>query len=69
MIPGVAALVAVAAAMTFFVAPAAASVRLVGLTSPVAAGSSATLTATVLPRTASCTITVSYESGPRRLRG
>ena len=68
MIRGIAALVAVAAAMTF-VASAAASVRLVGLTSPVAAGSSATLTASVLPRTVSCEITVFYESGPSKAAG
>ena len=52
-----------------FVASATASVRLVGLTSPVAAGSSATLTAGVLPRTVSCAITVSYKSGPSQAAG
>lgn len=68
MIRGVAALAGVAAAMTF-VAPAGAAVRLVGLTSPVAAGSPATLTAAVSPRTVSCTITVSYRSGPSKAAG
>jgi hypothetical protein len=68
MIRGIAALATVAAAMTF-VASAAASVRLVGLTSPVAAGSSATLTADVLPGEVTCTITVSYESGPSQAAG
>jgi hypothetical protein len=68
MIRGITALVAVAAAMTF-VASAAASVRLISPTSPVAAGGSATLTAGVLPRTVSCTITVSYKSGPSQASG
>ena len=68
MIRGIAGLAAVAAAMTF-VASAAASVRLVGLTSPVAAGSTATVTAGVLPRRVSCTITVSYKGGPSKAAG
>ena len=68
MIRGIAALGAAAAAMTF-VASASASVRLVGLTSPVAAGNSATVTAGVLPRKVSCTITVSYKSGPSKAAG
>jgi hypothetical protein len=49
-------------------APAAASVRLVGVTSPASPGSYATLTARVSP-SASCSITVHYMSGPSRAKG
>jgi len=50
-------------------APAAqARVRLVGLTSPVSAGSYATLTVGV-SRTATCSITVYYKSGPSEAAG
>jgi hypothetical protein len=68
MIRGISALLGVAAVLTF-VGSAAASVRLVDVTSPAAAGSSATVTASVLPRKVLCRITVSYKSGPSKAAG
>jgi hypothetical protein len=47
---------------------AAASVHLANVTSPVRAGSNATLTVSVT-RTASCSITVNYKSGPSHAAG
>lgn len=47
---------------------AVAKVRLVKVTSPVGAGSYATLTASVRPN-ATCSITVYYKSGPSRAQG
>lgn len=49
-------------------ASAAASVRLASVTSPVSAGSYATLTVRV-SRTATCSITVNYKSGPSHAQG
>ena len=63
-------LVALASVATLLVsaAPAAASVRLVAVTSPASPGSYATLSAQVTP-TATCSITVYYKSGPSRAQG
>jgi hypothetical protein len=47
---------------------AAASVRLVRVTSPISAGSYATLTVSV-SKTATCSITVYYKSGPSHAAG
>jgi hypothetical protein len=60
----------VALALTAFVLPstAAASVRLKSVTSPVSAGSHATLTVSV-SRSATCSITVNYKSGPSHAQG
>jgi hypothetical protein len=49
-------------------ASAVASVRLKAVTSPVSAGSNATLTVT-LSRPATCSITVNYRSGPSHAAG
>jgi hypothetical protein len=57
-------LVAAAAAALFLASPAGARVRLVNLTTPVAAGDRATLTARVLPPAVRCSITVTYRSAP-----
>jgi len=51
-------LLAAAAAALLFASPAVAGVRLVNLTTPVAAGHAATLTARVLPPAVRCTIVV-----------
>jgi hypothetical protein len=62
-----AALLLVVVALVF--APAAgASVRLAAVTSPVSAGSYATLTVAV-SKTATCSITVYYKSGPSHAQG
>ena len=63
-------LAALASVATLLVstAPAAASVRLVSVTSPASPGSYATLTAQVSP-TATCSITVYYKSGPSHAQG
>jgi len=63
-------LVAAAAAGLLFASPAGARVRLVNLTSPVAAGHAATLTARVLPPAVRCSITVTYGArGPSHAAG
>jgi len=49
-------------------APAAASVRLIGVTSPASPGSYATLAARVAP-SATCSIVVNYKSGPSHAQG
>jgi hypothetical protein len=46
-----------------------ASVRLVRVTSPVSAGSYATLVARVVPSRVTCSITVYYKSGPSHAAG
>ena len=61
--------VAAAAAALLFASPAIAGVRLVNLTSPVAAGDAATLTARVLPPAVRCSITVTYRPGPSHVAG
>ena len=60
----------VALALTAFVLPstAAASVRLKSVTSPISAGSHATLAVSV-SRSATCSITVNYKSGPSHAAG
>src|SRR5215475_10364761 len=60
---------AVGAAALFFASSAGAKVSLVKLTSPVAPGSSATLTARASPRAVRCSISVIYKSGPSRATG
>jgi hypothetical protein len=63
---------AVAVSATVIVGPAAASstsVRLVHVTSPVSAGSYATLVARVAPSRVTCSITVYYKSGPSHAAG
>jgi hypothetical protein len=62
-------LLTAAAAATLFASPAVAGVRLVKLTSPVAAGEAATLTARVLPPAVRCSITVNYRPGPSHAPG
>ena len=52
-----------------FAGSAGASVQLLRLTSPVAAGSTAMLTADVAPRAVTCRISVSYKSGPSKAAG
>jgi hypothetical protein len=52
-----------------FASSAGAAVHLVRLTSPVKAGSEATLTARLLPRAVRCSITVTYKSGPSHASG
>ncbi len=48
---------------------AAAKVRLLSVTSPVRAGSLATLRVAVSPASVTCSITVYYKSGPSRAQG
>jgi hypothetical protein len=62
-------LVAGAAAALLFASPGGASVRLVSVTSPVAAGQAATLSARVLPPAVKCSITVTFRSGPSHAAG
>jgi hypothetical protein len=62
-------LITASAAALLFASAAAATVHLVRLTSPVAPESEATLTARVLPRGVSCSITVNYKSGPSHAAG
>jgi len=62
-------LIAAGSAALVCAASAGAAVHLVRLTSPVAAGSEATLTARVIPRNPRCSITVSYKSGPSQAAG
>jgi micrococcal nuclease len=62
------AFVTVLLAAAIFTAPAAASVRLLGVTSPASPGSYATLTVAVSPA-ATCSITVQYKSGPSHAAG
>jgi hypothetical protein len=64
-------LMLLAAAATLAVsAPAAASVRLVGIDpQPAYRGNPVTLTARVSPRNVICSITVYYKSGPSHARG
>jgi micrococcal nuclease len=61
-------LLAVALVAFVLAAPAAASVRLVRVTSPIRHGAYATLVARV-SRAATCSITVYYKSGPSHARG
>jgi micrococcal nuclease len=61
-------LTALAAIALALPASAAASVHLAKVTSPVGAGSTATLTVSVT-RPASCSITVNYKSGPSHAAG
>jgi hypothetical protein len=61
-------LIALAFAALVVPASAAASVRLSHVTSPISAGSHATLTVSV-SRPASCSITVNYKSGPSHAAG
>ena len=61
--------IAAAGAALMFASSAGAAVHLVRLTSPVEAGSEATLTARVLPRAVRCSITVTYKSGPSHASG
>jgi len=56
-------LVAAAAVALLYASPAGAGVRLVNLTSPVAAGHAATLTARVIPPAVRCSIAVRYGPG------
>jgi len=62
------ALLAALLAAAIIAAPAAASVRLLGVTSPASPGSYATLTVAVSPA-ATCSITVQYKSGPSHAAG
>jgi len=52
-----------------FPAAASAKVRLVHVTSPVSAGSYATLKAKISRKRAKCSITVYYKSGPSQAQG
>ena len=61
-------LVALALTALGLPASAAASVRLTSVTSPIRAGAHATLTVAV-SRSASCSITVHYKSGPSHAQG
>jgi hypothetical protein len=63
-------IILVALALTAFALPstATASVRLKSVTSPISAGSHATLTVSV-SRSATCSITVNYKSGPSHAQG
>ncbi len=61
-------LLATLLAAAIVAAPAAASVRLLGVTSPASPGSYATLTVAVSPA-ATCSITVQYKSGPSHAAG
>lgn len=61
--------IAVCTAALLFALPAGATVRVVGLTSPVAAGSAATLTVRTSPLAVRCSITVDYKSGPSHAAG
>ena len=65
---GVGCFVTASAVALVLASSAGAAVRLVRLTSPVKAGSEATLTARVLPRGVRCSITVLYKSGPSARR-
>jgi hypothetical protein len=65
----IACLIAVGLASLLFASAASAKVSLVRLTSPVAPGSAATLTAIVSPRSVRCSITVLYKSGPSHAAG
>jgi hypothetical protein len=59
---------AIASAMLVLPASAAARVRLISVTSPISAGSYATLRASVTP-SRRCSITVYYKSGPSQAAG
>ena len=61
--------VVAASAMACPAGASLASVRLVHVTSPVSAGSYATLTARVVPPRVTCSITVDYYSGPSDAAG
>jgi len=63
-------LILVALALAAFALPstAAASVRVKSVTSPISAGAHATLTVSVT-RSATCSITVNYKSGPSHAAG
>jgi hypothetical protein len=62
-------LIAAGAAALALASSAGAVIHLVSLTSPVKAGSDATVTARVLPRGVRCSITVTYKSGPSHASG
>lgn len=65
----IACLIAVGAAALLLASAAGARVGLIRLTSPIAPGQRATLTASVSPRAVQCSITVVYTSGPSRAAG
>jgi hypothetical protein len=62
-------IVAVAAVFAALPVAATAKVRLVSVTSPISAGSYATLTAAVRPARVTCSISVYYKSGPSEAAG
>jgi hypothetical protein len=66
---GAVAAVVAASAIAGSAGASSASVRLVRVTSPVSAGSYATLVARVAPSRVTCSITVYYKSGPSHAAG
>jgi hypothetical protein len=66
---GVLAAVIAASVIAVSAGASSSSVRLVRVTSPVSAGSYATLVARVVPSRVTCSITVYYKSGPSHAAG